>query len=202
LQGKSYLLTVDRFSNWPDLREATAHTPNAGVDGLIKAYRELFATFGVPEHLSSDGGPEYASNAFQAFMKTWGIKHRLASSYHPQSNGRAEVSVKAMKCLLRDNVGSNGKLDTDAVTRGIHQLRNTPETDSKLSPAQILLGRTLRDSLPLRPPIPFCTTVFDPDSSCQSDVEGCLIGQGARSEDATGQTGRETGGWITCARAS
>ena len=165
LQGKSYLLTVDRFSNWPDLREATAHTPNAGVDGLIKAYRELFATFGVPEHLSSDGGPEYTSNAFQAFLKTWGIKHRLASAYHPQSNGRAEVSVKAMKRLLRDNVSSNGKLDTDAVTRGILQLRNTPETDSNLSPAQILLGRTLRDSLPLRPPIPFRTTIFDPDSA-------------------------------------
>jgi hypothetical protein len=49
LQGKNYLLTVDRFSNWPDLREATAHTPSAGADGLIKANRELFATFGVPE---------------------------------------------------------------------------------------------------------------------------------------------------------
>ena len=35
LQGKGYLLTVDRFSNWPDLREATSHTPNAGADGLI-----------------------------------------------------------------------------------------------------------------------------------------------------------------------
>jgi len=166
LQAKRYLLTVDRFSNWPDLREATtAHTPNAGTDGLIKSYRELFATFGVPEHLSSDGGPEYTSKAFQAFMKTWGIKHRLASAYHPQSNGRAEVTVKAMKRLLRDNIDSNGKLDTDAVMRGILQIRNTPETDSGLSPAQILLGRTLRDTLPLRPPIPHGITVFDQDSA-------------------------------------
>ena len=98
-------------------------------------------------------------------MKTWGIKHRLASAYHPQSNGRAEVSVKAMKRLLRDNVSNDGKLDTDAVTRGILQLRNTPETDSNLSPAQILLGRTLSDSLPLRPPIPHRTTIFDPESA-------------------------------------
>ena len=165
LQGKSYLLTVDRFSNWPDLREATAHTSNAGADGLIKANRELFATFGVPEHLSSDGGPEYTSGTFQAFLKTWGVKHRLASAYHPQSNGRAEVTVKAMKRLLRDNVDHNGKLDTDAVTRGILQLRNTPESDSGLSPAQIVLGRTLRDSLPLKPPFPRRTTVFDYDSA-------------------------------------
>ena len=165
LQGKSYLLSVDRFSNWPDLRETTAHTPNAGAEGLIKANRELFATFGVPEQLSSDGGTEYTSNAFQAFLKTWGVKHRLSSAYHPQSNGRAEVTVKAMKRLLRDNVDRNGKLDTDTVTRAILQIRNTPESDSGLSPAQILLGRTLRDTLPLKPPIPRGTTVFDHDST-------------------------------------
>ena len=94
-------------------------------------------------------------------MHTWGIKHRLSSAYNPQSNGRAEVTVKAMKRILRDNISSMGKLNTDAVTRAMLQLRNTPESDSRLSPAQILLGRTLRDSLPLMPPIPRGKTVFD-----------------------------------------
>ena len=165
LQGKNYLLTVDRFSNWPDLRETPAHSPESGADGLIKAYRELFATFGVPEELSSDGGPQYTSKSFQEFMHTWGIKHRLSSAYNPQSNGRAEVTVKAMKRLLRDNIDNMGKLNTDAVTRAMLQLRNTPESDSGLSPAQILLGRTLRDSLPLMPPIPRGKTVFDRGSA-------------------------------------
>ena len=41
-QGKRFLLTVDRFSNWPDLRQVNGDT------GLIEAYLELFATFGVP----------------------------------------------------------------------------------------------------------------------------------------------------------
>ena len=63
-EGKWYLLTVDRFSNWPDLREAPVHSANSGAKGLIKAYRQLFATFGVPEELSSDGGPEYTSKDF------------------------------------------------------------------------------------------------------------------------------------------
>ena len=165
LEGKNYLLTVDRFSNWPDLRETPAHSPNAGVAGLTKACRELFATFGVPEQLSSDGGPEYTSKAFKDFLRTWGVQHRLSSAYHPQSNGRAEVTVKAMKRLLRNNVDHNGKLNTDEVTRAMLQLRNTPESDSGLSPAQILLGRTLRDSLPLKPPIPRGQTVFDHESA-------------------------------------
>ena len=68
LEGKSYLLTVDRFSNWPDLREAPAHSFQSGAPGLIKANRELFAKFGVPEELSSDEGPEYIAEDFKDFL--------------------------------------------------------------------------------------------------------------------------------------
>ena len=165
LKGKRYLLTVDRFSNWPDLREAPlSNFQESASEGLVKAYRELFATFGVPEHLSSDGGPEYTSKTFQSFMKVWGIKHRQSSAYNPQSNGRAEVGVKSMKRLLMNSTDADGNLDTDAVMRGMLQIRNTPESDTGLSPAQILLGRKLRDSLPVIPPIPHKTTVFDQDS--------------------------------------
>ena len=101
---------------------------------------------------------------FKEFLRTWGVEHRLSSAYHPQSNGRAEVTVKAMKRLLRSNVDQNGKLDPEGVMRGILQMRNTPEPDSGLSPAQVLLGRTLRDALPFRPPIPRGATVFDENS--------------------------------------
>ena len=118
----------------------------------------------MPGELSSDGDLKYASNSFQSFLRVCGVKHRLSSAYHSSSNGRAEVTVKAMKRLLQDNVDGRGGLNTDAVMRGILQLRNTPEGDSGLSPAQIIFGRTLRDSLPLCPPIPRRTTVFDEDS--------------------------------------
>ena len=80
-----------------------------------------------------------------------------------KANGRAEVTVKVMKRLLMDNVDVNGSLDTDAVMRGMLQLRNTPERDTGLSPANVIFGRTLRDSLPTVPvtlgTIPvFCNT--------------------------------------------
>ena len=82
------------------------------------------------------------------------VGHKTPPRLHLQSNRRAKVTVKAMKRLLRYNADRNGKQDTDAVTRAILQLRNTPESDSGLSPAQILLNRTFRDTLPLKPPIP------------------------------------------------
>ena len=48
--------------------------------------------------------------------------------------------------LLKSNTGSNGSLDTDRFLRAILQLRNTPDPDCNLSPAQIMFGRPLRDA--------------------------------------------------------
>ena len=49
------------------------------------------------------------------------------------------------------------------------QLCNTPGTDCGLSPAQVLLGCTFRDSLPLTPPIPTGQTVFDPRGAISNE---------------------------------
>ena len=64
----------------------------------------------------------------------------------PQSNGRAEVAVKKAKRLLKTCIGPNGSLNNDQFMMGMLQLRNTPDPDCKLSPAQILFGRPLRDA--------------------------------------------------------
>ena len=48
-----------------------------------------------------------------------------------------------------DNVSANGKLDNDGIVRALHTYRNTPDPGCKLSPAEILLGRQLRDTLPI-----------------------------------------------------
>ena len=65
---------------------------------------------------------------------------------HPQSNGRAEVAVKTIKRLLETNTGPNGSLNNDNFLRALLQLRNTPDPDCNLSPAQIMFGRPLRDA--------------------------------------------------------
>lgn len=82
------------------------------------------------------------------FLKAWGVHHQLSSAYLPQSNGRAEIAVRSTKRVLEDNLGADGSLDSDNVVRALLQLRNTPSSDCKLSPAQILFGRHLRDAMP------------------------------------------------------
>ena len=62
---------------------------------------------------------------------------------------RAELAVKSGKRLLRDNVGPNGELGTDRFLRAMMQYRNTPHPDTRLSPAQVVFGRQIRDFLPV-----------------------------------------------------
>ena len=53
--------------------------------------------------------------------------------------------------MLRENVATNGSLDTDNFKRALLTHRNTPDRDTGLSPAQVIFGRQIRDFLPIKP---------------------------------------------------
>ena len=144
--GHHYLIIADRLSAWVEIFAASKGTQASGAAGLIAHLRTLFATFGVPEEMSSDGGPEFRAKETTDFLTRWGIRHRESSRYYPQSNGRAEVAVKTAKRLLQSNIGPNGTLNNDKLLRALLQLRNTPDPDCGLSPAKIIFGRPLRDA--------------------------------------------------------
>ena len=144
--GRHFLIVGDRLSGWSDVFSTPAGTTVTGANALVRLLRSYFATFGVPEEISSDGGPEFTAFVTQDFMRKWDIKHRVSSAYFPQSNGRAEVAVKAAKRLLMSNISPNGDLNNDSFLRALLQLRNTPDPDCDLSPAEIVFGYPLRDA--------------------------------------------------------
>ena len=82
LGGSHYLITVDRFTNWVDVRRAKPQTEEAGARGLIQACKETFMAFGVPVEMASDGGPEYTATEFRDFLQRWGVRQRISSAYH------------------------------------------------------------------------------------------------------------------------
>ena len=145
-RGYHYRVIADRFSCWPTLLFCGASTSSHSK--LIDKLKTYFSTYGIPEEMATDGGSTFMAYDTQKFLATYGVKHRLSSVAYPHSNQRAELAVKSMKRLLRDNVGNDGRLNSDRFQRAVLQYRNTPDRDTGRSPAQVIFGRELRDFLP------------------------------------------------------
>ena len=72
-QGHHYISIVDQFSAWLN----TYHFPPTKVTSqtLISTLRVLFIPYGIPEEISSDGGPQFTSKIFGNFLSKWVVQH-------------------------------------------------------------------------------------------------------------------------------
>lgn len=144
LNGEVYMAYLDRLTGWLEVE----HLPSGSTTiKLISAFRRWVRRFGIPKELLCDGGTNLVSEEARAFL-LWRVQLRISSAYFPQSNGLAEAAVKSAKRLLSGNTGPGGSLDSDVAAKAVLQYLNTPLQDSGASPAQLLMGRQLRDSVP------------------------------------------------------
>ena len=138
-----YLSFACRLTGWLEI--GSMKNSARSID-IIKVLREWFHRLGIPEEISLDGGPNLDSKELLQFLKQWGVRRRLSSAYYPQSNGRAEAAVKTSKRIIMENVG-----DDDKIARALLAYRNTPLKGSDTSPAQLMLGRNIREFVPAPP---------------------------------------------------
>ena len=79
---------------------------------------------GIPTLFKTDGGPQFALQAFSDFCRQWGIHHALNSPHHDEANGAAEAAVRAMKVLVAKTT-TTGRIDVDEFRSGLLEFRNT-----------------------------------------------------------------------------
>ena len=142
--GRHYLVWVDCYSDWPIIVPMGKDTTTKHV---MAALREIFTKTAVPDLLWTDRGPQFTAHQFQSFAKQWGFVHCMSTPYYPQSNGKAEATVKSMKMLIR--TAWNGRyLVEDTLCQALMQYRNTPSRKDGVSPARKLYGHPVQDTLP------------------------------------------------------
>ena len=91
----------------------------------IEVLRDLFVRFGIPEQIVSDNSPQFASEEFQAFNRSNGIRHMTLAPYHPATNGLAERLVQTFKQALCAMFQSS-KPVKEKLAKFLIAYRNTP----------------------------------------------------------------------------
>ena len=147
--GSMWLILVDSYSKWIEVVDMKS---NITSKNTIRELRKIFSRFGIPKILVSDNGTSLTSHEFENFCRKNGINHIKIPSYHPSSNGQAEIIVQkfkqAMKKMCHDNTGDiNLKL-----SNWLMSYHNTVHSATNEAPAVRMFGRRIRSVLSLLNP--------------------------------------------------
>ena len=134
---KTYLIIVDYYSRWIEIKHLTTTTSSA----VINKCRQVFAAHGIPEEFHSDNGPQFAAKEFQDFADHYGFLLTTSSPYFAQANGEAEMAVKIAKTIL----------STTSPDVALMNYRATPHSATGVAPSVALMGRVINTRLPILP---------------------------------------------------
>ena len=141
--GNHLLVVVDNYSRWPEV----ILFKKTDASHVTRAMEGIFQTHGIPESVRSDNGPPFSSAEFEGFLDYLGIAHLKGIPYWPQSNGEVERCNKTLLKIIRIAT-LEGKDWKKELQNFLFQYRTTPHTVTGLSPAELLMGRCLKDKLP------------------------------------------------------
>nr|GEV67383.1 reverse transcriptase domain-containing protein [Tanacetum cinerariifolium] len=103
-RGNRYILVaVDYLSKWVEAKAL----PTNDARVVVKFLKSLFARFGTSRAIISDRRTHFYNDKFAKVMSKYGVTHRLATAYHPQTSEQVEVSNHGLKRVLERTVGEN-----------------------------------------------------------------------------------------------
>ncbi|XP_022848718.1 uncharacterized protein K02A2.6-like [Olea europaea var. sylvestris] len=98
------LMAVDYVSKWVEAVALPTNNAKVVIE-LLKKY--IFTRYGTPRAIISDVGKHFINRQLEQLLNKYGVKHKIATPYHPQTNGQVEVSNGQLKRILEVTVNSS-----------------------------------------------------------------------------------------------
>ncbi|GJR10018.1 reverse transcriptase domain-containing protein [Tanacetum coccineum] len=132
--GNKYILVaVDYLSKWVEAKAL----PTNDTRVVVKFLKSLFARFETPRAIISDRGTHFCNDQFAKVMSKYGVTHRLATAYHPQTSGQVEVSNRGLKRILERTVGENRASWSDKLDDALWAFRTAFKTPISYTPYKL-----------------------------------------------------------------
>lgn len=103
-RNKFFLVGLDYVSKW--VEEIPLHQ-NDGYSIIHFLKKSIFTRFGTPRAIISDGRSHFLNQMFISFLSEYGVKHKVKTPYHPQTNGQVKISNREIKNILAKTVNAS-----------------------------------------------------------------------------------------------
>ncbi|RVW59382.1 Pol polyprotein [Vitis vinifera] len=138
--GNSYILVgVDYVSKWLE-GIPCKHNDHRVV--LIFLKENIFSRFGVPKAIISDRGTHFCNKPFKTLLAKYGVKHKVATPYHPQTSRQVELANREIKNILMKVVNTSRKDWSVKLHDSLWAYRTAYKTILGMSPYRLVYGKT------------------------------------------------------------
>ena len=100
------LLATDYVSKWVEAIACPKNEANT-VMGFIQ--RNILNRYEASRTIINDEGNQFANKLFAKLLSRYGVRHAMGLAYHPQSNGKVEISNREIKEILEKKMNTSRK---------------------------------------------------------------------------------------------
>ncbi|XP_038885663.1 uncharacterized protein LOC120075968 [Benincasa hispida] len=120
--GHNYiLLAVDYASKWVE--------------------KNIFTRFGTLRAIISDEGTHFINRIVSKILIKYNIHHKIATAYHPQTNGQVEISNREIKIVLKKVVNLTRKDWAQRLNEALWAYRTAYKTPIRMSSYTLVFGK-------------------------------------------------------------
>lgn len=136
---KIILVAVEYVSEWIE----TVAFPTNDAQVVIKLFKNVtFPRFGVPRLVISDGGSHFISTIFEKLLLKYGVLHRIATPYYPQTSGQVEIYNMEIKKILEKTVATSRQYWSSKLHGALWAYKTTYKTPIGTIPFKLVYSKS------------------------------------------------------------